>query len=94
MTPLLLLVVICAPASRKWATVGEGMCEPPEHTLNSYSYMTETESECGRLCERQRRCRFTVFDPQRGYCYLHTLCTATASEPYLALRLGKVNRFT
>ena len=90
MTALLLLAVICAPASREWTTVGEGMCEPPEHTLNSYPYITEAESMCGRLCEGKRRCRFTVFDPQRGYCYLHTKCKATASEPYLGLCLGRV----
>ena len=92
MTTLLLLALICAPALREWATVGEGMCEPPEHTLNSYPHMTEAESECGHLCERRRRCRFTVFDPQRGYCYLHTACSATVSEPYRGLRLGEVHR--
>lgn len=49
--PLMHLLVICAPASREWTTVGEGMCEPPEHTLNSYPFITEAESACGRLCD-------------------------------------------
>lgn len=48
--------------------------------LNVHPFIFDRKIECRRQCLRTQDCRFTVWDTQRGYCYLFRDCDNTVDE--------------
>lgn len=56
-----------------------GWCSP-KAPLNTYPIMLELTKECEIKCLEEEKCRFLVWDAQRGYCYLFDECLETFHE--------------
>lgn len=88
-TAALVLLTLSYHQKTRWTTVGPGMCAPSHRSLNYHPYTAEDEAVCGRMCLRRRACKYTVFDVQRGYCFLYNLCDIVPPESEVSLRLGR-----